>query len=100
MAEKKVTPALDHAKAVEGLAVELVPGKNYSRVVLDGKTIAYLNGVTMAVKADAVDNAPKGAKLPAFTPEKSGRWTRAHVDTDGARHVLEFVVGQAQKEAE
>jgi hypothetical protein len=91
MRKANATPApLDHAASAAGLG-ELKEGNGYDRVVVDGKTIAYLKKGRIAVPTALVAKAPK--KLGAFTPEKSGPWSNAVVDsTEQARAILEYVV--------
>jgi hypothetical protein len=97
MAARKVTTAptgLDHAAVATGLG-ELKHGNGYDRLVVDGKTLAYIKKDTVTVKTSAVAGAPKKAKLPEFTLEKNGQWAGAKVDNATARRVLEYIVGKA-----
>lgn len=94
MSKAQPTPVpLDHKAIAAGLG-ELKEGGGYSRVLADGKTIAYLKKGGLAVPAALVKKAP--AKLGKFTVEKNGTWANVPVaDTAAARAVLEYVVGQA-----
>jgi hypothetical protein len=93
MAEQNVPPALDHAAIAEGIG-ELKPGKGYGRVVVGGKTLAYLKKGRIAVPTALVTKAPAG--LGSFEPEKSGPWSNVSVsDPTKARAILEYVVAKA-----
>ena len=93
MQGKRNPAAVDPAKAAEGIG-NVVTGPGYVRVVVDGKTIAYVKRTTVTVPAALVAKAPK--RLGAFKVEGNGRWAGVAVaDTAKARAVLQFVAQKA-----
>jgi hypothetical protein len=92
MQSKRNRPSLDPAAVAEGIG-KVVEGPGYARVVVGGRTVAYVKPATMSVPAALVAKAPK--RLGAFKVERNGRWAGVAVtDTAKARKVLEYVVGQ------
>jgi hypothetical protein len=95
MAEQKVDDApagLDHRAIAAGLG-DLVEGTDYDRLVVDGRTIAYIKKGTVAAHLAHLARLPK--KLGTAEPEKSGPWANVRVDSDAtARAILEHVVAQ------
>ncbi len=92
MQSKGNRPTLDPAAVAEGIG-QVVKGRGYARVVVGGKTVAYVKPATITVPATLVAKAPK--RLGAFKVEKNGRWAGvALTDTAKARRVLEYVAGQ------
>jgi hypothetical protein len=92
LARKDATP-LDHGAIAAGLG-ELKAGNGYDRLVVGGKTVAYLKQGRVAVPTALVAKAP--TKLGTFTPEKSGPWSNAAVDTTAkARAIVEYIVAKA-----
>jgi hypothetical protein len=84
---------LDPAAVAEGIG-KLVEGRGYARVLVDGKTVAYVKPGTVTVPAALVAKAPK--RLGTFKVEKNGRWAGVAVtDTAKARAVLEHVAQKA-----
>lgn len=78
----------------EGIG-ELKVGNGSSRVVVGGKTLAYLKATRIAVRAAHVKRLPK--KLGVAVPESNGTWANVAVDsTDKARAIVEYVVAQVQ----
>ncbi len=93
MQSKGNRPSLDPAAAAEGIG-QVVQGPGYVRVVVGGKTIAYVKRGTVTVPAALVAKAPK--RLGTFKVEKNGRWAGvAATNTARARAVLEHVVQRA-----
>jgi hypothetical protein len=93
MQSKRNRPELDPAKVAEGIG-KIVKGPGYVRVVVDGKTIAYLKRASVAVPAALVVKAPK--KLAIFKVEANGRWAGASVESvQKARAILEHVARKA-----
>jgi hypothetical protein len=95
MASTNVAPAhagLDHNALARGLG-KLVTGKGYDRLVVGGKTLAYLKKGKVTVPAALVAKAPK--RLGVFRVERNGRWAGVAIaDTAAARAVLEYVAEQ------
>ena len=93
MQNKRSRPSLDPATVAEGIG-RVVKGPGYVRVVVDGKTIAYIKPATISVPASLVAKAPK--RLGTFKPEANGRWASVAVaDTAKARAVVEHVAQKA-----
>ncbi len=94
MAARSVTTTgLDHDTIVKGIG-ELKVGGGSARVVVGGKTLAYLKTTRIAVRAVHVKRLPK--KLGTAVPEANGTWANVAVkDTAAARTVLEFVAKTA-----
>lgn len=88
---------LDHAAVAEGIG-ELMEGKGYDRLIVGGKTLAYIKKASIAVPTALVAKAPK--KLGVFTPEKGGPWSNASVaNTAKARAIVEYVAAQKAAQA-
>ena len=88
-----VPVGLDHKAIAEGIG-ELKEGTGYSRVLVGGKTIAYLKKASVTVPAALVATAPK--KLASFKVEKNGVWAGAQVDSEAnARAIVEYVAQKA-----
>jgi hypothetical protein len=93
MVERNVTPGLDHEAIAQGIG-ELKVGKGSSRVVMNGKTLAYLKATRLAVRTEHVKRLPK--KLGTPVPEANGTWANVAVkDTAAARAVLQYVAEKA-----
>ena len=94
MAARSVTTTgLDHDAIVKGIG-ELKVGGGSARVVVGGKTLAYLKTTRIAVRAVHVKRLPK--KLGTAVPEANGTLANVAVkDTAAARAVLQFVADKA-----
>jgi hypothetical protein len=93
MVERNVTPGLDHKAIAMGIG-ELEVGGGSARVVVGGKTLAYLKTTRIAVRAAHIKRLPK--KLGTAVPEANGTWANVAVkDTAAARTVLQFVAEKA-----
>lgn len=94
MAARSVTSTgLDHDVIVKGIGELKVSGGS-ARVVVGGKTLAYLKTTRIAVRAVHVKRLPK--KLGTAVPEANGTWANVAVkDTAAARAVLQFVAEKA-----
>jgi hypothetical protein len=94
MVKRNVTPGLDH-EAIAGGIGELKVGNGSSRVVVTGKTLAYLKATRIAVRAVHVKRLPK--KLGSPVAEANGTWANVAVSsTAEARAVLEHAVKVAE----
>jgi hypothetical protein len=94
MQSKSKLPSLDPAAVAKGIGTA-VEGPGYVRVVVDGKTIAYVKPATITVPAWLIVKAPK--RLGAFKVEANGRWAGIAVtDSAKARKILEYVAGQKE----
>jgi hypothetical protein len=92
MAKATVSP-LDPAKVAAGIG-SITEGRGYARVVVEGKTLAYIKRSTVTVPAALVAKAPK--RLGEFKTETNGRWAGVAVaGSDKARAVLEYVALKA-----
>jgi hypothetical protein len=94
MAARSVTTTgLDHEAIANGIG-ELKVGGGSARVVVGGKTLAYLKTSRIAVRAVHVKRLPK--KLGVAVPESNGVWANvAAKDGAAARAVLQFVAEKA-----
>jgi hypothetical protein len=98
MVERNVTPGLDHKAIAKGIG-ELKVGGGSARVIVAGKTLAYLKARRIAVRAAHVKRLPK--KLGSAVPEANGTWANVAVkDTAAARAVLKFVADKAAQSKE
>ncbi len=52
----------DAGKLAQGVSPKVVPSKGYSRIVLDGRTLAYVNPGHLDFRAGDVVSAPTGAR--------------------------------------
>lgn len=99
MAERNVTPGLDHEAIAEGIGELKVGGATGEsvRVVVGGQTVAYIKKTRLAVRLAHVKQLPK--KLGQPVPEANGAWANIAVkDTAAARAVLAYVAGQKEHE--
>jgi hypothetical protein len=94
MAARSVTSTgLDHEAIAKGIG-ELNVGGGSARVVVGGKTLAYIKATRVAVRAAHVKRLPK--KLGTPVPEANGTWANVAVkDAATARAVLQFVAEKA-----
>src|SRR5689334_14006166 len=97
MARRNVAPpaTLDHKALAKGLGRLMPDGRSgYGRIVVGGKTLAYLKRHRVIVPAALAAKAAK--RLGAFTTESNGRWAGVTcADTAAARAVLEYVAQKA-----
>ena len=92
MAKQTVT-TLDPDAIAAGIG-ELKVGGGSARVVLGGKTLAYLKATRIAVRVAHIKKLPK--KIGTAVPEANGTWANVAVkDTTAARALLEFVAQRA-----